>query len=157
MGRSSGTMPVRPPAQRWRILGVGSPAAGDDLGWAAIERLRDAGLDRRAELEALDRPGPALIDRFEPSTNVILIDAIQAGLPPGSVRELSVDEVIARARVASTHDLGLAETLLLARALGVLPARLHLIGIEAGAANGDRGWRAKALRDVLDRVRVLLF
>ncbi|WP_043740536.1 hydrogenase maturation protease [Thioalkalivibrio nitratireducens] len=149
-------MPRQFPAQRWRILGVGSPTVGDGLGWAAIDRLRDAGFGRLVELEALDRPGPTLIDHFEPSMNVIVIDAIQAGLPPGSVRELGLDEVIAHARVASTHDLGLAETLLLARALGALPARLHLIGIEAGSATAGRAWRAAALREVAERVQVLL-
>jgi len=121
----------------WRIIGIGSPVAGDDLGWLAIDWLRSAGFDRHAELLALDRPGPALLDYLQPDARVVLIDAMDAGLLAGTLRELVLDDLLAHARPPSTHDLGLAETLALAKALGVLPMRLHLIGIQMVSAGAE--------------------
>jgi hydrogenase maturation protease len=141
---------------RWRIIGVGSPSAGDDLGWAAIEVLQGAALEAVAELLTLDRPGPALIEYLDPQARVILIDAMHAGLSPGSVRELALDEVILRSRPPSTHDLGLGESLALALALDRMPLSLHLIGIEAGPGSGVPEWRQPALREVVVRVKSLV-
>lgn len=142
-------------AGQWRIIGIGSPVAGDDLGAAAIAELADAGLNRCAELLTLDRPGPALIEHLQDGFCVILIDAMLAGLPPGTVRELPLEDLIVSARPPSSHHLGLAETLALASALACLPQRLHLIGIEAGAGlDGDT--RSAALAAVVETVRQIL-
>jgi hydrogenase maturation protease len=142
-------------AEGWRIIGVGSSAAGDDLGWAAIAALEEAGLDRYADLLSLDRPGPALLDYLDGGSRVILIDAMQAGLAPGSVRTLSSAELIATAHPPSSHDLGVAETLALAGALGCLPARLFVIGVEAGPGL-DGAVRSVALGEVVQIIQSLL-
>ncbi|HSM28395.1 MAG TPA: hydrogenase maturation protease [Thioalkalivibrio sp.] len=144
----------QPPA-RWRVIGIGSPVAQDDLGWAAIDLLRMAGLDASLDLLTLDRPGPALLEYLGRGEQVILIDAMQSGQPPGSVRDLALGELIASAGMPSTHALGLAETLRLAEALDALPERLHLLGIEMGMPGAENGWRAAALREVLRRIRAL--
>jgi hydrogenase maturation protease len=142
-------------AGRWRIIGVGSPAAGDDLGAAAIAAIAAAGLNCSAELLSLDRPGPALIEHLQARTRVIVIDAMVAGLPPGTVRELSLEDLIVSARPPSSHQLGLAETLALGSAPACLPQHLYLIGIEAGAGlDGDT--RSAALARVVETVRRLL-
>ena len=142
-------------AEGWWIIGVGSPVAGDDLGWAAIAALQEVGLNRCADLLSLDRPGPALLHYLQGRSRVILIDAMQAGLAPGSVRALSAEELIASARPPSSHDLGLAETLALARALDCMPARLYVIGVETsplleGAA------RSVALEEVVRLIQTVL-
>ena len=138
----------------WRIIGIGSPVAGDDLGWQAIDALREAGIGRHAELLTLDRPGPALLDHFEPDVHVILIDAMDAGLPPGSIRDLTLDDLLFGALPPSTHHLGLAESLALARALDGLPRVLYVIGLQ----KGERFQRPGAMFDellqrVIDSVR----
>ena len=143
-----------PPA-RWRVIGIGSPVAQDDLGWAAIDLLRMAGLDASLDLLTLDRPGPALLAYLGRGERVILIDAMESGQAPGSVRDLALDELIASAGMPSTHALGLAETLRLAEALGALPEHLYILGIEMGVPGTDGGWRAAALREVLRRIRAL--
>lgn len=140
----------------WRIIGIGSPVAGDDLGWLAIDWLRNAGFDRDAELLTLDRPGPALVEYLRPDVRVILIDAMDAGLPPGSVRELAPDDVIIRAGAPSSHHLGLAETLALARALGGLPRYLFVIGIQMGADIAGRDGQREAFSALSARVRRMM-
>ncbi|TVP81870.1 hydrogenase maturation protease [Thioalkalivibrio sp.] len=139
----------------WRIIGVGSPVTGDDLGWAAIAALKEAGLDHVAELLFLDRPGPALVDHLQGRDRVILIDAMQAGLVPGSVRALSHEELIVSAHPPSSHDLGLAEALALARALDCIPAHLHVIGIETGPGL-DGETRSVAIRDAVQVIQAIL-
>lgn len=139
---------------QWRIIGVGSPVAGDDLGWVAIEALRAAGLAGAHELLTLDRPGAALIEHLTPGAHVILLDAMQAERPPGSVRELDLEDLIARAHPPSSHHLGLAETLALAQALGEWPQRLHLLGIQTALTDGQ--WRQRACAEIVDRVRGFL-
>ena len=126
------------------------------MGWAAVEALQRAALSCVADLLTLDRPGPALIEYLEPQASVILIDAMQAGLPPGSVRELALEDVIVGSRPPSTHDLGLAESLALALALDRMPRSLHLIGIEAGSGASPAEWRQPALQEVVARVQRLV-
>lgn len=143
--------------RRWRVIGVGSPVAGDDLGWRAIDALRDAGFDRHAELLSLDRPGPALLDHFESADQVILIDAMEAGLPPGSLRDLTLDDLLSVARPPSSHDLGLAESLALARALGSLPRVLRVLGIQRGDGSQRAGAGLdRALQRVVSRVQSVI-
>lgn len=115
----------------WRIIGVGSPVAGDDLGWLAIDFLRNAGFARYAELLTLDRPGTALLEYLQPGTGVILIDAMDAGLLPGTIRELVLGDLLVTARGPSSHEFGLAETLALGNAMGTLPHSLRILGIQA--------------------------
>jgi hydrogenase maturation protease len=121
----------------WRIIGIGSPVAGDDLGWLAIGWLHHARLDRHADLVTLDRPGTALLDHMQPGSQVILIDAMDADLAPGTILELPLEDLIITARPPSSHEFGLAETLALAKALGTLPHRCHVIGIQMGRWPGD--------------------
>lgn len=140
----------------WRIIGIGSPVVGDDLGWLAIDWLRDAGFDPHAELLTLDRPGPALLDYLEPDVQIILIDAMDAGLPAGTLCGVALDDLLTQARPPSSHDLGLAETLALAKALGVLPVHLHLLGIQMAGAGAQRPSSETLALEVVRRVSAIM-
>jgi hydrogenase maturation protease len=61
-----------------------------------------------------------------------VIDAVRSGAPAGTIHRLDVGSEPAPAapRLGSTHAVGLAEAVELGRALGRLPARLELYGIE---------------------------
>ena len=142
--------------RHWHIIGVGSPVTGDDLGWKAIEVLRDAGIDRYAELLALDRPGPALLDHLQPDGQVILIDAMEAGLEAGGIRELRLDELVCAGRMPSSHAFGVADTLALAQALNSLPRRLCVLGLQASDGTERYAWHADMQHDLVQRVRAIL-
>lgn len=114
------------------ILGIGSPEPDDSIGWQAAEYLRRAGsLPSEVRVQVCDRPGVTLLAHFRRAPQVILIDAMKAGLAPGSVRAVPAEELVA-AESLSSHDVGVAEAVALAAALGELPQRLSIIGIEAG-------------------------
>jgi hydrogenase maturation protease len=70
---------------------------------------------------------------------VVVVDALNSGAPVGTVQVLEVDvagvspfELDAEpvAGLASTHGIGLAGVLRLARALGQAPRRLVVVGVE---------------------------
>jgi hydrogenase maturation protease len=80
----------------------------------------------------LDRPGgrlPAILDGAE---RALLIDALGGPGAPGAVRRIDPAELAAGGTGLSGHRFGVAEALALARALGLLPPRLALLGILAG-------------------------
>ena len=58
---------------------------------------------------------------------------------------------------ASTHHFGLAEAVELARAVGQLPERLVVFGIEGASFGRGRGPRAPAVADAVERRRRLPF
>ena len=114
-----------------RIIGIGSPFGADQLGWRAIDLLKAEDLPG-CELIKLDRPGSDLIRHFDAAEAIVLIDAIQADRVPGNMRRLDQTDLLAHSCLTSSHGIGVAEALELARQLDLLPEHLQLIGIEAG-------------------------
>ena len=141
---------------RTLVVGVGNEDRGDDgLGPVAARLLAEAVAARRPGgradasagppragasgdpaapcLEIVDWTGDplGLLDRWVGYDRLVLIDAVVAGDAPGTTRRYGPDAPFARAAVASTHGLGLAEALALGRSLGRLPGRIDVWGIEA--------------------------
>jgi hydrogenase maturation protease len=139
-----------PPVTIVRIIGIGSPHGDDRIGWEVIEALRGLGTLRRfgpaaIGVDCCDRPGGRLIPLLADADFGILIDAMRSGLPPGTVRRLTPDEV-ARAELApgalSCHGFGLGQALALARTLGTLPSRLAVFGVELAETRPGDGLSA---------------
>lgn len=118
-----------------RVIGIGSPFGDDTVGWQAVERLRKETdiFPHGTEWHTLDRPGSALIPLLENSKAVVLIDAMQSGLPHGTVQRLQLSELLMQAQPPSSHSFGVAESLAMAEALNGLPEKLLLYGVEMGA------------------------
>jgi hydrogenase maturation protease len=121
---------------RVRILGIGSPSGDDQAGWLTIDALRAQAVprDEGVVLDKLDRPGATLIAHLEHAERAILIDAMQCGGEPGSIRHFDQQDWPNYSQGLSSHGLGVLDALLLARELGCLPPRLELYGIEIAAA-----------------------
>jgi hydrogenase maturation protease len=105
------------------------------VGLAVARRVRErlAGVDGVAVVECAG-DAAVLVDLWSASPVVIVIDAVRSGDGPGRIHR--VDLVASRRPVilrgTSSHAFGLGEAIELARALGRLPPRLVLYGIEAG-------------------------
>ena len=116
-----------------RILGVGNRHRGDDgVGPYVLAGL--AGRLPAEQLLAAEGEGSGLIDIFAREPDLILVDAADApaaGLAPGAVRRMDAgDPDLGSCGLrASTHALGVAEAIALARSLDALPERLRVIAM----------------------------
>ena len=129
------------------MIGVGSRDRGDDAaGLLAARFLRHrlpAGVD-----VTYGSPDPvSLIALWEGADRVWLIDAVVSGAAPGTVHRVDAvtERLPARPPCRSTHALGLADAVELARAVGRLPRRLTVFGVEA-AAFPLGGWPTAEVR-----------
>lgn len=120
------------------IVGVGNALRGDDGAgpWVA-EQLAARGL--AARVHAGD--GTGLIDLFQTAPRLLVIDAMRSGGPPGEIRDLDALAAPLPAHLFhySTHRFGLAEAVETARALGLLPRALRVIGIEGATFAPGQG------------------
>ena len=120
-----------------RILGIGSPSGDDQAGWLTIDALLAGDVHAGGSLiiDKLDRPGAQLVSLLGDAGQVILIDAMQAAGRVGRIRHFGQQDWPAYRHGLSSHGLGVLDALALARALGSLPPRIDLYGIEIGSAN----------------------
>ncbi|MGQ9916235.1 MAG: hydrogenase maturation protease [Bryobacteraceae bacterium] len=132
------------------IAGVGNLLLGDEgIGVHAVRKLREQGLPEGAD--AVDA-GTALGDllnelgRYE---RLILVDAVRGGVRPGQLYRLEVycgDALQGALRPVSLHEFGVAEALEQARALGILPQRVVLLGMEPARIEPGMDLSAEAAR-----------
>jgi len=117
------------------VIGVGNRWQGDDgAGLAVARRLRELGVDAR-ELEG---DPTSLVETFGEADDVVVVDAASSGASPGTVRRFDARSgpLPARRLRSSTHALGVAEAIELARALDRLPARLAVYAVEGARFTG---------------------
>jgi hydrogenase maturation protease len=112
------------------ILGCGNPERSDDAaGLLVARRLRELGIN------ALECRGDMLrlMEIWNGSKEVGIVDAVVSGAAPGTIHVWdALDSPLPRdCFPSSTHHLGVADAVELARALGRLPPKLILYGIEA--------------------------
>jgi hydrogenase maturation protease len=121
-------------SERVLVVGVGNPLRGDDgAGLEVARRLRErAGADA-IEVGALEREGIGLLDVWEGARAVVLVDSVRSGAAPGTIHRLDATDRPLPARLrssSSTHAVGISEAIELARAVGRLPSRIVIYGIE---------------------------
>ena len=115
------------------VIGLGNPLMGDDgAGLAALARLReDWLLPEGVELVDGGTWGMNLLPIIEGCPCVLLLDAIDAGSPPGTLTVLERAEIPRYFQLKlSPHQIDLREVLGLAELRGKLPARLTAIGVQ---------------------------
>jgi hydrogenase maturation protease len=114
------------------VIGVGNSLRGDDgAGIAVAERLREL-LPDGVSVRVCEEEPTRLIDAFEDAELAIVVDAVSTGSPAGTVHrfDASLAPIPSKELRSSTHALGIGETVELARALGRLPRRTVVFGIE---------------------------
>jgi len=133
--------------QRAAVIAIGNALRSDDgVGPAVLARLRGR-LPAGVRLSEIHGEPSALFEAWAGLDTAIVIDAVVTGQTPGTVHVLdaSAGPLAARTAIASTHGLGLAEALELGRALHRLPARIVVVGIEAGQTGTAEGLTAPVL------------
>lgn len=151
------------------VAGLGSDLRGDDgVGPAVVRALAGHG----GPPAALCTPGDpmSLLDEWAGCDLAVVVDATRSGAAPGTVRVVPVvpgggaapgpgARVAGKATSPSTHALGLASVLALAEALGRLPRRVVLVGVEGECFEPGTGLSAAvagAVPEAVAQVRSLL-
>ncbi len=116
------------------VIGLGNEHRHDD--GCGLEVVR--GLRRHLGVEARLIEGgddaTDLLDLWEGSETVYVVDAVRSSRSPGTIHRFEVKGTgpIERLPVTSTHGLSLSQAIALGHALGRLPPRLLVFGIEVG-------------------------
>lgn len=114
------------------VLGIGNRTRGDDgAGPCVAEHVAALGLPGVEVI--VEREPLALVEILDSHDVVVIIDAVSAQGDPGRVHVWPIDSLPAgrAGPPIGSHALGVRDAVELARALGSLPARLTVVGIEA--------------------------
>ncbi|MEZ5074886.1 MAG: hydrogenase maturation protease [Solirubrobacterales bacterium] len=114
------------------LIGLGNDLRGDDAAGLLVARAaREASRGGVDVVEAGGEPID-LLDAWENAEAAVVVDAVVSGAAPGAIQRIdaAAGPLPAPFAAPSTHALGLAEAVELARALGRLPDRLIVFGIE---------------------------
>jgi hydrogenase maturation protease len=139
------------------VVAIGNPDRGDDgLGPAVAQQLRGR---VPSKVRILERNGDALalIEDWDGIPSVIVIDAMAPISKPGQVHRFDLTESLLPIGFApsSSHALGIAETVELARSLGRLPQCLVAYLVEAAQFGTGAPLSlavAEAVGDVAERI-----
>lgn len=116
------------------ILGVGNLLWGDDgFGVRAVQALHNQWrFPPRVELVDGGTMGFTLLHHVQAAQRLLVFDAIDYGLPPGTLKVLSNQQVprFMGAKKLSLHQTGFQEVLAVADLNERLPAELVLIGVQ---------------------------
>jgi hydrogenase maturation protease len=117
------------------VIGVGNAFRGDDAaGREVATRVRERVPDE-LEVVVCELEPTRLIDAWEGAEAAFVVDAVSSGAEPGIVHRFDATSrpLPSREFRSSTHALGIGETIELARAIGKLPSRVIVFGIEGEA------------------------
>jgi len=114
------------------ILGIGNALRRDDGAGPAVAARLAGRVPEGVEVRVLPGEATGLMDAWAGHDHVIVLDAVASGARPGTLHRFAAADgpLPAAFSSLSSHGLGLAEAIELARALGRLPRRLMVYGIE---------------------------
>jgi len=132
------------------VLGLGNLLWADEgFGVRCAEALY-AGHTLPANVEVIDggTQGLLLLPYVEAADCLLILDAIDFGLPPATLRVFEGDAVPAylTAKKMSLHQTGFSEVLALADLKGALPANITLIGVQPAELEDYGGSLSPAVR-----------
>jgi hydrogenase maturation protease len=114
------------------IIGVGNVYRGDDGAGIAAARLLRSQVPSGVRVIEQSGEGTALAESWKDAESVIVVDAVQSGAAPGTIRRFDIqkEEIPREIFQGSTHAFGVVDAIELARALKELPPHLVLYTIE---------------------------
>ena len=113
------------------ILGVGNILLRDEgIGVRVVEAMEQMGLPPGVELLDGATAGLDLLDVLADRRRVIVVDAVEGDARPGTVLRLTPEDRVPRAgQRISLHEIGVLETLTVAKQLGIAPQEVIIFGV----------------------------
>lgn len=120
------------PADDLVVLGFGSALMHDDgVAFHALDQLaRSAAVPAGVRFVDAGTSGPATLAEVRGARRLLVLDAVDAGGPPGAVVRIEVEGSLGSDRRPTAHELGLAVLLDDLRLLGEPPERVVLLGVQ---------------------------
>ncbi len=141
------------------VIGIGNRYRGDDaLGcWVAAEVRKQA--PEGVEVVEHDGEPASLMDLWQGCACVIIVDAVVSGAEPGTIHRIDLHKQCLPTNfgVYSSHGIGVAEAIELARVLRVLPPHIVLLGIEGKwftASEQSPSWLKQATEILVEQILV---
>ena len=125
-------------ASEVRVIGIGNPDRGDDgIGLTVASEIAHQSSSAVDVLVSTADPS-RLIERWGAADTVILVDAVIDGHEPGtvSVFDAAIEALPSDCESVSSHGMGVAAAVELARALGRLPEHLIVVGVTGSDFEG---------------------
>ena len=123
------------------VIGVGNPYRGDDaIGIRIAHELMNK-IHDDIDIKINYGEVAAMMETFEKSDSVILVDAMCSGSEPGTIIRLDAicEKIPAESFSYSTHAFSIPEAIGLARVLGKLPKNVIVYGIEGKVFETGKG------------------
>ncbi len=114
------------------VCGIGNPMLKDDrAGIEVAERIADMNLP--VDTEIIYGVGFEVNDKLMGYDDVIVVDAAKIGYPPGTVTEVTIDQIFTDHNLTTSHAVTLGSTLKVGYDLFAdeMPKKLRIILIEA--------------------------
>jgi hydrogenase maturation protease len=118
------------------VIGVGNALRGDDrAGLEVVRRLADLDSQIGITVHAHEGTSVALLDLWENAEAVVLVDGLRSNAAPGTITRIDAtsEAIPVPLRGASSHAVGVAEAIELARALEILPPTVVVYGVEGAS------------------------
>jgi hydrogenase maturation protease len=117
------------------VIGCGNEFASDDaIGLQVVRSLKELDRDKLpdgVELIEAGTPGLNILDLWSLADQVIIVDAIKSGAAPGTVHSFDASVLPPREVMpVASHGVNIIDAVELGRLLGLLPAKLTVIGVE---------------------------
>lgn len=140
------------------VIGVGNSFRGDDAAGREVARRVRERVPDELEVVVCELEPTRLIDAWDGAGLALVVDAVASDAEPGTVHRFDAtsDALPSREFRSSTHALGIGETIELARAIGKLPARIVVLGIEGETFGSGTELSAAAQEGVERAVEVVL-
>jgi hydrogenase maturation protease len=132
------------------VIGVGNLYRGDDGAGIVTARKLAAQRLTGGRVAEMNGEGTSLMEVWKDSPSVLLVDAVSSGAVPGTIHrfEAQAGPLPTGLEHRSSHSFGVAEAVEVARALGRLPPRLVIYGIEGSLFTPGQGLSPEVERAV---------
>ena len=138
--------------RRTIIICIGNELIADDaVGFEIYNQLEERLSGSNVRLEYCSVGGIDLLPMLAGETDLIVVDAVEFGVIPGTVHVIPWDSLPHNSNAISSHGLGLRETIEIGAILypGTMPERINLVGIEGRCFNRTREYMTNEVHDAI--------
>ncbi len=141
--------------RRTIIICIGNELIADDaVGFEIYNRLAGC----KARLEFCSVGGIDMLPLLEGETDMIVVDAVQFDVVPGTIHVIPWNELPLSSSAISAHGLGLRETIEIGSILYPrnMPERITLVGIEGRCFNRTREYMTEEVEVAIGRAVTMI-